>query len=521
MQSSTTTTALAEAFDFGITPAAATAPAQTVTEALAALPEIFPAQSKPKAAAPSPAWQTTKEAFAGAEAAINEGLPEGCRMSMDSTLDKTGFPHPRFKKTKDGFEISGLKNSIENLAYMLKEYGITGRYNEMRRLREVDIPGAVYSKDNIYDRQIDLIYSLAVRNDMTFSRDWINNALSSICEQDCFHPVREWIESKEWDGVSRIGDLIETLKVEPQYVAQRNMVMPKWLVGAVAALYKAGPGVKFECALTMQGEQGEGKSSWFKALCKPSLGAVLENYQLNPDSKDSVFTLAGHWIVELGELESTFSKSAMGKLKGFMSNSADKLRRPYAVGDSEMQRQTVIGATVNRADFLIDDTGNRRWWTVPVKGVDFMHGIDMQQLWTEVKTLVDAGAVWHLNRAENLALSGVNDSFMASSPVAEKLHAAFDLTKKLKAPTLALVGMEQDAAESHNLVRMTATDMLELLDLPMDKRHTGEVGAVLRKHVGDPKKSNGMLVWTLKLRTSSGMFSQVPARCRNLRTGAA
>lgn len=63
-----------------------------------------------------------------------------------------------------------------------------------------------------------------------------------------------------------------------------------------------------------------------------------------------------------------------------MSNGYEMLRRPYARTDSQMKRRTVMGATVNRPDFFIDETGNRRFLTIPVIGVDYMHSIDMQQM---------------------------------------------------------------------------------------------------------------------------------------------
>jgi putative DNA primase/helicase len=44
----------------------------------------------------------------------------------------------------------------------------------------------------------------------------------------------------------------------------------------------------------------------------------------------------------------------------------DKLRLPYARTDSEFQRRTVFAASVNPEEFLQDETGNLRWWVLPV-----------------------------------------------------------------------------------------------------------------------------------------------------------
>lgn len=428
---------------------------------------------------------------------------------MGTTLNKSKFPHLKIKMTKEGEpQVVGLKNTIENLAHMLKEYGVVCRYNQMTRMREIYIPGAAFSRDNEVDRQLDSVYNLSVLNDMQFGRDWVNGALSSICEQDCYHPVKLWVELRPWDGFSRLRLLIETLQVSAEYAEHRDAVVRKWLVSAMAAIYSTSLDDKFEGCLVLQGLQGKGKTSWFKSLVPASMRAVLEGHTLDPNNKDSVFTLAGHWIAELGELDTTFSKAEIGKLKGFLSNTVDKLRRPYAKGDSEMKRQTVIGASVNRPDFLIDDTGNRRWWTVPVMGVNFMHGIDMQQLWTEVKLLVDAGAVWHLSANEMAVLNNVNEGFTAVTPLAELIPTAFDFEKKV----ISLVGLA--GVELTDTVRMTATQVVELFGMPRDRKTVAEAGATLRKLTGEaPKKSNGLMVWTLQLRKHSEMKSSIPGMC--------
>jgi predicted P-loop ATPase len=45
------------------------------------------------------------------------------------------------------------------------------------------------------------------------------------------------------------------------------------------------------------------------------------------------------------------------------------------------------------------ETGNRRFLTIPVIGVDFQHSTDMQQMWAGVKTWYDEGQQWWLTDA--------------------------------------------------------------------------------------------------------------------------
>jgi putative DNA primase/helicase len=100
------------------------------------------------------------------------------------------------------------------------------------------------------------------------------------------------------------------LSVQAEYLAHRDALVRKWLLSAVAAIFSKSKLEKFEGCLVLQGYQGNGKTSWFKALAPAELEAVLEGHILDPGNKDSVFTVTAHWIGELGELDSTFSRGS-------------------------------------------------------------------------------------------------------------------------------------------------------------------------------------------------------------------
>jgi predicted P-loop ATPase len=408
---------------------------------------------------------------------------------MHKPVSVSGFPHPKTKVDKQGNEsITGLMSTMQNLEHMLGAYGIKLGYNEMTRLREITIPNSRFSCDNEDDRAVNIIDNLAVLNGMTMSSERLNGYLACIAEQNCYHPARMWVLSRPWDGISRLQALYDTLAVEARFVSHRDAMMRRWLISAVAALFSTNSNDKFELALTLQGYQGKGKTTWLKRLGGPTVGAVKEGLKLNPENKDSVFTAAAHWLVELGELDATFSKAEIGSIKGFMSNSYDMLRRPYAKFDSRMKRQTVFGASVNRPDFLIDETGNRRWLTVPIVGVDNTHNIDMQQVWAELKTLYDASEQWWLTKDEEARLAEVNTAFEAVLPVQEMLLDAFEFT-----PPTMLFGEER---EEPRHVRITATQVITLFGLPRDRKTVGEAGAALRKLTGkNPVSSGGNRVW--------------------------
>jgi predicted P-loop ATPase len=88
-----------------------------------------------------------------------------------------------------------------------------------------------------------------------------------------------------------------------------------------------------------------------------------------------------------------------------ITSDMDKIRRPYARTASEYSRRTVFVATVNEDRFLIDSTGNSRFWTLPVVEINYEHGIDMQQLFAQLVVDFNNGAIWWLSKEDEKAFA--------------------------------------------------------------------------------------------------------------------
>ncbi len=86
---------------------------------------------------------------------------------------------------------------------------------------------------------------------------------------------------------------------------------------------------------------------------------MLEGATLNPSDKDSVKRAVSHWIVELGEIESTFKKSDIDQLKAFVTARTDELRLPYDRAFTTYQRRAAFYAKWYHLQLLI-----RAMWAV-------------------------------------------------------------------------------------------------------------------------------------------------------------
>lgn len=187
----------------------------------------------------------------------------------------------------------------------------------------------------------------------------IDDALMLELERNSFHPVREWLYSLRWDGVPRI----ETLLVEC-FDAEDNLytreVSRKWMVAAVARVMD--PGCKYDTVITLVGEEGTRKSSFFRKLG----GRWFSDSLTTVAGKEAFEQIAGRWIVEVAEL-SAMSKAESELIKYFLSKQTDTYRPAYGRKVVEYKRQCVFAATSNNRTFLRDQDGNRRFWPIDVR----------------------------------------------------------------------------------------------------------------------------------------------------------
>jgi putative DNA primase/helicase len=332
---------------------------------------------------------------------------------------------PDVQKSNNGTRVLG---TLRNFQVIMDFVGATLRYNVILKDQEWFIPGETASVDNymnaLYGRVVDLCARVG------FPLGQVDHYLTYLCEQQQFNPVATWIESKPWDGVSRLEGLYKTVVVKDEendgrLAEMKRIFIRKWMIMAIEAAYNprgiAAPGM-----LVFQGPQYIGKTKWLLSLVPAELNLAVESKQVNPADKDSVKETVCFWLVELGELDGVLKRSEQAALKAFITRQRDMFRPPYAKKQCNFARRTVFFGSVNEQTFLTDPTGNRRYWTLPVTTVDWNHGLDMQQIWAELKVQHQAGAQWWLTDEEMVWLNKSNAAFETLDPIEEELRALFD-----------------------------------------------------------------------------------------------
>lgn len=394
-------------------------------------------------------------------------------------LDPRSFPNP----PRNG--NSQIAATIPNIQHLLASYRINVQYNTIKKKLSIKVPGQSGAPDNADNVAMAYIISLANLNGLPIGQ--IPSFVESIGDRNQYNPVAAWITCKSWDGIDRLPAFFETLVEHDGYPAElKQKLMYRWMLSAVAAALLA-IGFMNRGVLTLQGAQGIGKTKFVYSLVPDAVlreAVVKLDHHLDTASKDSLITAVSHWIVEIGELDSSFKKD-IARLKGFLTSDRDKVRRPYARTDSEYPRRTVFIATVNDHDFLPDSTGNSRWWTIPVIKVNYEHGIDMQQLFSQLAIDFGKGEQWWLTQDEESLLEEFNKSHRTVSAIRERVLDAVEL----------------DRVNDTNLPAMTATELLRGIGIKHPTNpQSKECATVLREFFGESKRIHGLNKWRVSLK---------------------
>ena len=247
-----------------------------------------------------------------------------------------------------------------------------------------------------------------------------------------FNPVLDRLASITWDGIDRLPQLYALIGAEDDPLSQ--VLIRKWLMQSVALLYNdAADPFGADGVLVLNGEQGAGKTSLFRHLAMRDAW-FGEGLTVSDRDKDTVRRIVTVWLAELGEVECTM-KSDISALKAFVSASIDHYRLPYGRADIVAPRMTSLCATCNSDRYLIDPTGNRRWWSVPFRRNvqrDELLALNAPQLWAQIYAIVnplpyrEKAGCFRLTEAERNELAERNGDFekpMKAQPEVEDIMA--------------------------------------------------------------------------------------------------
>lgn len=316
------------------------------------------------------------------------------------------------------------------------------------------------------------------------AQEQLNGVIDMVAQDNSFHPVVEYLECLEWDGISRV----ETYLPGAPDAYTRRVAR---LVAVQAVARALDPGVKVDNCLILTGRQGLGKS-WFVETMARGWTCTLGPIE-GGGLRDTVMAMTRSWVTVADE-GFAMKKADAEALKQFVTLTHDVIRLPYAREHVKLPRRQVIWGTTNDAVFLRAQEGNRRFLIVEVaEKLDFGKYSDeyVNQVWAE------AVHIWKTSKAQ-YGLKDNPELFLSASE-----EAAAESVRSMATEEDSMTGLIQaylDTLVPENWVEMSPEERISWL-------RDEEQGIVSGTHPIDVVCS--LEIWEIALQRERGKHSRV------------
>ena len=302
------------------------------------------------------------------------------------------------------------KLETAELLALLRSQADEIRYNVFTQ--QIEIKGKVIDgADRFYLKLAEMGYKVG--------KELAIDCLVQVANENLYNPVTEYLLHCEHNVEPTYIDGLATAYLRPGDggASIYDEMLKRTLIGAVARAFD--PGYKHDTACVIMGDQGAYKSSFWGCLGGPFYSDALGDIS----TKDDVMVLHRSWIMEWAELDHITNRKHAGQVKAFLSQAVDLLRVPYGKAVEAFPRRGIIVGTTNKtAGFLVDETGNRRFWVIPTTKtqVDQINTatllIERDAIWSAAVHAYRNGETNRLPIAMELAVQQENDAYMIESP---------------------------------------------------------------------------------------------------------
>lgn len=209
------------------------------------------------------------------------------------------------------------------------------------------------------------------------------DALNLACRKKSFHPVLDYLNGLEWDGIPAL----ETWMIDYLGAADTPLIRHISKMVMVASVRRIKqPGCKYDYMIVLEGPENKGKSYALSLLYGDEF--FTDQVVLGASDKEIQEALRGRWAVECAELAG-LRKAEVERVKAQITRQADRGRPAYGRAVIDIPRTCVFWGTTNDAEYLRSQTGNRRFIPVRIPAAINLDNLRAarDQLWAEAVAL--------------------------------------------------------------------------------------------------------------------------------------
>ena len=261
------------------------------------------------------------------------------------------------------------KPSLANAVIAIRALGIRVRYDLFHHRIKVTYKGdsKTIQEGLLTDDTVSATRSL-INNTYQIDCGDANTlaAIKEIALDKAYDPVLDMLDECQgkWDGEKRLDTWVI------KYLGCKDTPLNRAIGRKVliAACRRARvPGCKFDTITVPEGVEGTNKSTAIRVL------AGDENFSdqsiLGASDKEVQEQLDGVWMHESADLAG-MKRAEVEHVKAFASRQADRARPAYGRIREDRPRRSIEWGTTNNKQYLLSQTGNRRFWPLETGMID-------------------------------------------------------------------------------------------------------------------------------------------------------